>query len=222
MGDAPSAWTYSDPTLDEAWLGDSSLPMTFSGVWVVEFHDVFGVDLEMTLPIFRDEADLGWLITFVGNDDLTLTSGYLLYENGTSYADLETAPGEYAVQTYLTEGGNFTIGAEWVLADIPNPSITFEQYDNSTGTYGEFTGLVEGWNQLQLLLGNLSDQEYTVHHSVIFDGIPVQNGSTTIPADVSEFSYVAAGHLDIFTCVVEIIFSVEDRNGVEINNRPPT
>ena len=82
-GDAPSAWSYSDPTLDEAWLGDSSLPMTFSGVWVVEFHDVFGVDLEMTLPIFRDEADLGWLITFLGNDDLPLASGYLLYENGT-------------------------------------------------------------------------------------------------------------------------------------------
>ena len=92
---------------------------------------------------------------------------------------------------------SYTLGAVWVLTDIPEPDVGIESYDNSTGTYGEFTGLVEGWNQLQVSLANLSEQEYLIHHRVLLDGILVQNGSTTIPADVTDFGYVIGGILDI-------------------------
>ena len=194
--------------------------MTLWGSWTHEFHDIFGVEIVLTIPVFQDEGDVPTHITLNGDLDesLELVSGYIDYENGSSHSHIDADDNVTHVQLTLDGPGNYTLGAVWVLTDIPEPDVSIESYDNSTGTYGEFTGIVEGWNQLQVSLANLSQQEYMIHHSVHLDGSLVQNGSTTIPADVTDFGYVIGGILDIFTCDVEIRFSIEDSFGEVVNS----
>ena len=219
-GMGPSTWTLENPSLDEAWLNNTSSPMTLWGSWTHEFHDIFGVEIVLTIPVFQDEGDVPTHITLNGDLDesLELVSGYIDYENGSSHSHIDADDNVTHVQLTLDGPGNYTLGAVWVLTDIPEPDVSIESYDNSTGTYGEFTGIVEGWNQLQVSLANLSQQEYMIHHSVHLDGSLVQNGSTTIPADVTDFGYVIGGILDIFTCDVEIRFSIEDSFGEVVNS----
>ncbi|MEL0332065.1 MAG: hypothetical protein VW982_07605 [Candidatus Poseidoniales archaeon] len=200
-GNAPSSWSWDSVT----FTGLTSDPVA-SGEWVAHYQGVFGVEITLSMPIEVDEGGPGYHVTLSAGDGLHLLSGELIHTNSTENL---VASDNGTISTYLQPGHESGLAATWVLSEIPVPEIALNGTEEPQ----------EGWHDIEIFLGGLSDQNYTMAIHVYLDGMLYGSGTDVqIPETADEYHHSDQIWIDRFACEIEVFVSVHDRNGFESNN----
>ena len=215
----PSTWDIDGPV-----ISDISTNPTFSLTWELYYYGVSGVELTAELYMGLEEDDGLFEFTVVGNADLLpLSASSLNMGNGT-VNHYNESNGTIEFEIYPDgDYTNYSLSSTWVWAEIPAPSLDIYQFDFGYEGYLPTTSsLTVGVNSFEIILGDLSPQEYSLQYSVILDGSVIDNLTVGVLEELEEFSEYLAYDLSIYSCELEIIATAFDRNGVEANSTTAT
>ena len=201
-------WTYA--TSEDLELNFSSIPPVASGLWILEYSDVPGVDLTLTTPFSYDEDQPVWNFFFMGNSDLDLVSVYIY--NDTSLLINQTSDGNMVEFEFSTEG-EYLLYSYWEIANITPPGLemTLELFDSLS------MPLLYG----TIISTDLSDQYYYVEYVVVLDG---ENPSYAFYdgyyiESYQEYNYTYWDlYVDPFVCDISVTAYIYDRNFVQVNS----
>ena len=158
------------------------------------------------MPIEVDEAGPGYHVTLSSGDGLHLLSGELIQTNSTEPLVVSE---NGTTSTYLQPGHQSGLEATWVLSEIPSPDIELNGPEEPQ----------EGWYDIEISLGGLSDQNYTMAIHVYLDGMLHGIGADVqIPETADDYYDSEQIWIDRFACEIEVFVAVHDRNGLESNN----
>ena len=200
-------------TFNPAILSNLTGIPTFTGSWILEYFDIYGVEITSTIEI-ESEDEIEWHFNILENLDMTVES--------IQVTDSENV---YSILTpsFILSSGNYSLNITWLLANIQDPILELEQLDMVSEEFDELTNIMdESFNEnmtihtFQINLTNLSYQEYVITYNVHIDEHYEDNVTyyiyQEVSNDITSFTLLS----NIHTCNALISIEVYDRNNEQV------
>ncbi len=200
-------------TFNPAILSNLTGTPTFTGSWILEYFNIYGVEITSTIEI-ESEDEIEWYFNILENLDMTVES--------IQVTDSENV---YSILTpsFILTSGNYSLNITWLLANIQDPILELEQLDMVSEEFDELTNIMdESFNEnmtihtFQINLTNLSYQEYVITYNVHIDEYYEDNAThyiyQEVNNDITSFNLLS----NIHTCSALISIEVYDRNNEQV------